>query len=207
MIHYADSDAEALEVCRSIKALGRNAFAIKADFRTHNSPFQVAAAVEGAFSSLDILVNNASVYSDAGSVTGSHDLFSETPQDWDLALNVNARAPFFLIQALAPLLTKSPQANIINILDRSVSKPFLSRASHTVSKSALLSVTKLAANTLPPNIRVTALELGAILPPDNMPAADRSKLHWGKVEEVVAAIQDLCSTPTAPQHIRIGPDE
>jgi NAD(P)-dependent dehydrogenase (short-subunit alcohol dehydrogenase family) len=71
-----------------------------------------AAAVQARTDTLDILINNAGVFS-GGTIEGM------TAETWDREMAVNLRAPFFLVQALLPQLAAAASpghpARVINI--------------------------------------------------------------------------------------------
>jgi len=192
VVHYSSSKDGAKEVAAEIRKIGRRVELIQCDLASAEGPAQLAKATLNAFGGLDILINNASVYSEPGKWNAEKNILQETLADWELSLNVNARAPFFLIQALAPALKQALNQQgsgcVVNILDQSISTPFYSRASHSVSKTALAMITKLAAETLSPAVRVVGLELGKILPPEGLPEAEFNKCKWIGAEAVVDAV-------------------
>lgn len=186
IVHYNKSKEDAEKTVATIHALGREAVAVGVDLSLPDAPEQLAVQTIQAFGNLDILINNASIW--PNEVKGTQGLLTETLDDWNLALSINAQAPFFLIKHLSKTLRQSSRANIINILDSSVSSPFLSRASHSVSKAALAAITTLAAKTLFPPIRVNALELGMVLKSDDMPEEEAKKIRWTPLERVVDSL-------------------
>ncbi|MCC6954900.1 MAG: SDR family NAD(P)-dependent oxidoreductase [Deltaproteobacteria bacterium] len=195
IIHHGKSDAAAAQTALEVEQRGRRAVVLQADLRSIDAIAQMAKEATSAFPKLNILVNSASTYPKGDFLEAGHHLQTESAESWDESMNVNARAPFFLIQQLAPQLEGSGNGSIVNIIDRSAFVPFRSRAAHSVSKAALLSITKLAAVTLAPKVRVNAIELGAILPGDEMTPEEREKLRWGGVESAVSALLFVLSTP------------
>jgi pteridine reductase len=77
---------------------------------------------------VDALVNNASSFypTPIGSVTST---------EWDDLFSSNARAPFFLAQALAPELKKQHGA-IINLIDIHAEKPLKDHTVYCMAKAA-----------------------------------------------------------------------
>jgi pteridine reductase len=108
---------------------------------------------------LDLLVNNAS-------------LFYPTPlgetdsKDWDLLINSNVKAPFFLAQALAPALEKT-QGSIVNIADIYAERPLKKHSLYCIAKAGNVMLTKTLAQELAPRVRVNGIAPGAILWPDD----------------------------------------
>lgn len=104
---------------------------------------------------------------------------------------IDLRAPFFLMQAFAPLLEAASDGLIVNVLDRSVSKPFLKRVSHSIAKGALANATLIAAETLKGRVRVNGIEFGDLLAPETMPEVVRGKRMWAGAQTFVDAVLTL----------------
>lgn len=87
-------------------------FGLGADFSQADAPARLAEALSAREKGLHILVNNAG----AGETAALPEVSLE---DWDTVMNVNLRAPFFLVQQLLPLLKQAASgedpARVINI--------------------------------------------------------------------------------------------
>src|SRR5262249_6428593 len=95
-----------------LSASGGSCLAIPANVASVEGARALAAPLMAREAKLDILVNNA------GAAWGA--TFDDFPEEgWDKVLDLNAKAPFFLTQALAPALRRaaSPErpAKVINI--------------------------------------------------------------------------------------------
>lgn len=125
---------------RDVKATGRKFHSIYADLeRSHESQRVVAQAVEMA-GQVDILINNAGIIR-------RNDALVFTEADWDAALDVNLKTPFFLAQAVAQSQVKTGRGGkIINIVSMLSFQGGIRTASYTASKSGLAGITKLLAN-------------------------------------------------------------
>ena len=84
---------------------------------------------------------------------------------------------------------------IVNIIDLSVWEPWPRYTAHSVSKSALLGLTRQLALELAPHVRVNAIAPGPVLPPpDYSPervqrVADKTLLdRWGSPQDIVDAM-------------------
>ena len=58
-VNYSRSEAEAEEVVRAVRALGRKALAVKADVSKDGEVRELAKKVLAEFGRVDVLVNNA----------------------------------------------------------------------------------------------------------------------------------------------------
>jgi pteridine reductase len=109
------------------------------------------------FGEIHLLVNNASVFESGYLKTTTLELYDEQ-------MNVNLKAPFFLIRDFANLCK---QGNIINFVDTRVTSNKSNFAVYSLSKKGLWDLTKMAALELAPDIRVNAIAPGVTLPPED----------------------------------------
>lgn len=105
--------AKAIESAGQIASeMGGACIGLAADLADPAGPKALADAFVAQESRLDLLVNNA-----GANATGS--LVDMTVEDWDLMLDVNVRAAFFLTKALLPLLkagaSPANPARIVNV--------------------------------------------------------------------------------------------
>ena len=171
ILHAHSSQSELNNLVTQINQDGGEAVAVTADLRDEMAPERLISCARNAFGQLDLLINNAATFPDKDLRASSHDILRETVHDWDEAMVVNARAPFFLMQQAYDLLSANSSAGcIINILDESISRPFLSRAGHSLSKSTLAAATEFAARSFQERIRVYGFEL-PVLDATSQPAA------------------------------------
>jgi len=104
---------------------------------------------------VDLLVNNASVFSPSTLKDTSHDLFREQ-------FLVNMEAPFFLMQRFYNVFETGC---IINIVDCKITGLDSSHAAYLLSKKSLMDLTLMAAREWAPTMRVNAVAPGPVLPP------------------------------------------
>lgn len=103
----------------------------------------------------DLLVNNASIFKKG--------YFKETDETlFDSQLNVNIKAPFFLMRDFSNLCKKG---NIINFVDTRITTNASNFAAYSLSKKALWEATKMAALEFAPDIRINAIAPGVTLAP------------------------------------------
>src|SRR5262245_46267003 len=130
------------ETLKQVEALGRRAYSIECNLEHSREARAVVARAVALGSRLDILVDNAGIIRRADAVD-----FTES--DWDAAMNVNLKTPFFLAQAAArEMLAANRGGKIINIASMLSFQGGIRTASYTASKSGLAGITKLLANEL-----------------------------------------------------------
>jgi NAD(P)-dependent dehydrogenase (short-subunit alcohol dehydrogenase family) len=133
---------------------------IAADLADLAAVQKIVPAAEKAFGRIDILVNAAGD-TDRGTV------FDTSPALYERIMNVNVRAPFFLLQAAADSMRRrNIEGAIVNIQSMSAhgGQPFLTI--YSVSKAALMGLTRNAAFSLMPyRIRVNGLNVGWMATP------------------------------------------
>lgn len=168
--HYRTSVTEAREVVDACKRLSQaDADLFRADLGDPKGPQRLADAVVRRFGGLDILVNSASIYERTPLALAS-------PEDWDRHMAINARAPYFLAQALGPYLKRSGAGVVVNIGDWAAHRPYADWGPYCASKAALLCVNKSLARALAPEVRVNAVLPGPVLLPEGTGEAERRKI-------------------------------
>jgi 3-oxoacyl-[acyl-carrier protein] reductase len=112
-------------------------------------------AVEHEFARLDALVNNA------GTTTAvkPQDFEALTGEEWDRVFAVNVRGVFQVTRASVPLLKKA-RGSIVNTASIVGLRPGPQPLPYAASKAAVVSLTKLLALNLGPEIRVNAVAPG-----------------------------------------------
>ena len=159
MVHYNSSDPQAVrETLHDIKSEGVDAFECQSDISKPEGVEQLMESLKERFGKLHILVNSASVFP-------TKNFMDISVEEWDLAMNVNLRAPFLLSQAAATLMQQNDPVggSIINICDQGAFAPWPKRPHHGISKYALWMLTQVSAVSLAPYIRVNAVVPGPVL--------------------------------------------
>lgn len=159
-VHYSRSEREAQATVAELRDLGVRAEAVSADLNSDSTVAQVQAMVGRVaerFGRLDLVVNNAA----ATRPVPFAQLAELSAADWDQVLNVNTKAPFLVAQAALPFLRKSSGGQIINTASISgLRASGGSSIAYSVSKAALIHLTKCLATALAPDIRVNAVAPG-----------------------------------------------
>lgn len=133
--------------------------ALPGDVATTEGITELVKTLNERESHIDVLVNNA------GAGWGAP--FGQVPEKgWDKVMDVNVKSPFFLVQALAPMLKKNatPEQNacIINIGSiAGMVGSALDNFSYATSKAAVHQLTRVLATELASdNVRVNAIAPG-----------------------------------------------
>ena len=111
-----------------------------------------------AYGRLDALINNASSFY-------ATPIGETTQSQWDDLFASNARAPFFLSQALAPAL-QSTRGAMVNVIDIHADYPLAGHTVYCMAKAALAAMTRSLAKELAPQVRVNGVAPGAIAWPE-----------------------------------------
>ncbi|CAL8096810.1 unnamed protein product [Orchesella dallaii] len=109
------------------------------------------------FGGVDILVSNAATNPHMGSVLDCSE------EAWDKIFEINVKAAFLLTKELVPHLSKRKGSNVVYVSSIAGFQPFAVLGAYSVSKTALLGLTKVVAQELgPENIRVNCVAPGII---------------------------------------------
>lgn len=186
--HQSRSEAEAL--IPAAASFGRRLEILSADLSlAENAEILVNQAFEH-FPGLNLLLNNASAFYPVS--------FAETtPAQWDQFYHLHVKTPFFLTQAFA---RRCQAGLVVNMTDAQAPQP--DYFAYALSKQNLGDLTRLAARSLGPKLRVNAIAPGYILAPvagnpDN--AADiRAQIplqRIGAVQDITKALQVFLDNP------------
>ena len=143
---------------------------LPADVSTQGGVQQLVAAYQQHEKSLDILVNNA------GAAWGAP--YEEFPESgWDKVVDLNLKAPFFLTQALTPLLKRAATDHLAKVIHIAsidgVSVNPQETYSYAASKAGLIHLTRrMALKLAPERIAVSAIAPGAFASTMNKDARD-----------------------------------
>lgn len=191
-ITYRDSEVAARQTLRELSAISSRAMALRCDIR---DPVSVRAAVTGVieeFGRLDVLVNNAGMYSTVS-------LESITVEQWDAMFETNTRGAFLMAQAAFPHLKKR-NGRIVNIGSLGGSQPWATHAHYSTSKAALHMLTQTMSKAFAPEISVNCVAPGMIangeVHPDYEHFAARTPMKRnGRPEEVAEAVLFFAAGP------------
>jgi pteridine reductase len=188
VIHYHSSRQAAAETIEEVKSFGVQAVGAQADLAQHADIVKLFRIVDEALGGLDILVNSAAIMQRA-------DILEASQQEWDSTLDLNLKGTFFCLQQAAIRMRLRGGGAIINISDLAGLQPWRRYPIHCISKAGVEMLTRVAALSLAPDIRVNAIAPGLVLKPQGMDEA-----HWhalgtqvplrraGETQDVVRAV-------------------
>ena len=189
-VHYARSERGAREVADQIIANGSDARTLPGDLTDPATAPRLVEHTAKVFGGLDVLVNSAAV-------------MMRTPvgevlvEDWDAMFALNLRAPFFLSQAAARVMSEKGGV-IVNIADLAAFETWRGYIPHGITKAGIVQMTRGLAHALAPKIRVNAVAPGSVLLPEGWTQDQAEKLasttplgRIGKPEDVSGAVMYL----------------
>jgi NAD(P)-dependent dehydrogenase (short-subunit alcohol dehydrogenase family) len=166
------------QTAKELSAFG-HCVSLPADVSTVEGAQALVAAYAKHEGSLDILVNNA------GAAWGApYDEFPES--GWDKVVDLNLKAPFFLTQALTPMLKKAATdhlSKVINIASiDGISVNPQETYSYAASKAGLIQLTRrMALRLAQDRIVVSAIAPGAFASDMNKDARDHGDEVKGRI--------------------------
>ncbi|MBK9605295.1 MAG: SDR family oxidoreductase [Betaproteobacteria bacterium] len=161
-VHCRRDMSAANRVVDGIRSEGHAATAFCADLGDAAQARRLAAEVAERLGPVSILVNNAGPFADAPFLTLEE-------RDWDAVLAVNLKAPFLLVQEVAPAMIRQGWGRIINL--GATSSLVRSHSIYGLAKAAVIHLTESLALELAPAVTVNAIVPSQIASPrtDTMP--------------------------------------
>ena len=152
-----------------LQELGTHTIFVEADMNAVDAPNTIVEACDKRFGTVNGLVNVAAT-------TTRANLLTDTPEHFDRQMAVNAKAPYFLIQATVRLmLREGATGSIVNVGSVAGHGGAAKLTSYAMSKGALTVMTKnLAYGLMRHKIRVNQVNPGWM---------DTESEHWIQVNE------------------------
>ncbi|MCX7760108.1 MAG: SDR family NAD(P)-dependent oxidoreductase [Hydrogenothermaceae bacterium] len=188
IIHYSKSDTEAKQLKEEIEAFGVKAYTFKADLTDEEQLINFTKDILNT-TKVDILINNASLYYKTP-------LETATFKDLDKFYAIHVKAPFYLSKVFGKKMYERKEGRIINIIDYSAILPYPDYTPYTISKGAMLTMTKAFAKEFAPYVLVNGILPGPIIPPEDLedktiPLKKTILKRWAGGIEVYKAVKYL----------------
>lgn len=155
VINYSRSESAARQTAKLAEEKGAETLLFRADVSDDPLVRKMLSSVEQEFGRLDALVNNAGTTTEVK----PYDFDSLTPEEWDRVFAVNVRGVFQVTRAAVHMLKKAG-GSIVNTASIVGLRPGPQPLPYAASKAAVVSLTKLLALNLGPEIRVNAVAPG-----------------------------------------------
>lgn len=195
VLHHRTNDALAEAVAHACEQTGASVRRIKADLASASDVADLVAALEPE-GPIHGLVNNAGVYQGDSLEDTSHEL-------WTQVLDINLRAPVFLIRGLLPQL-RAGRAAVVNIGSIMGHRPSPGAHPYQASKAGIHYLTQSLALELAPTVRVNAVAPGFVMTDMNRGGwehddfrreveADTPLGRWGQPQDIAPAVRFFLS--------------
>lgn len=195
-LSYRSSKKAILETTKNLEALDVKTLAVKADVTKESDVKSSIAKIIRTFSTLDVIVNMASIYGE----TPFDDI---SDQIWEDNINSNLKSAYLTVKYAAPYLKKNG-GRVINFSDwlAASGRPrYKNYLPYVTAKAGLIGLTQAQALELAPNVLVNAIAPGPILAPEGLSKHDIQNVikatplaRWGGPEEIAKAVIFLCET-------------
>ena len=192
---YRHESAAAASLMATLEASQHGSFVVQADVSDAQSVAKLAAQVRQRFGQLDILVNNASIISQAS-------LDELALPDWQQTLDTNLTSVYLVTQAVMDMLVEG--GSIINISSNLATVGMRGKAHYTASKAGVIGFSRsickelgskgIRVNVVAPGVIQTE-QIGDLTPEQRARYAYLSALgRLGQPEEVATVVLFLASS-------------
>ncbi len=208
-IALAEAGAKVVGVARRADALtvwaaqyGDNAATVAADLSDRDKIAEIAAQIALPFGAPDIVVH-------AAGINTRETADDVTAEGWDVTLNLNLAAPFFLSQAFAPAMKAKGWGRIVNFASLQTTRAFPGGVSYGASKAGVAQLTRamaeawsadgINANAIGPGFFPTELTGPVFADPERAArnAAQTCVGRNGALEDIDGPLLFLCSDASA----------
>jgi 3-oxoacyl-[acyl-carrier protein] reductase len=192
VVNYSKSRQEAEQTAADLERYGCKGLPFQADIGQADEARRMVDTVRSLQGRIDVLVNNAGTTR----FVPHADLNSLSDQMWSEILQVNLMGPFYCSRAAAPSLRETGGA-IVNVTSIAGLRASGSSIPYSVSKAALIQLTRNLASALAPEVRVNAVAPGLV----------SSRWYRAAFGEEVAREQELSRAASTPLNSVATPDQ
>jgi NAD(P)-dependent dehydrogenase (short-subunit alcohol dehydrogenase family) len=183
--------AKAEAVAREITEAGGQALAVPTDVTDPASIAAMIGIVEAGYGRIDILVNNAAIFS-----TLEMRPFDQIPlEEWDEVLRVNTTGAFLCSRAVLPAMRRTKWGRIIHMASGAVTMGRPNYLHYIASKAALAGMAGAMARELGPD----GITVNAILPGATFTEIERKTVSPEQKQRIVA--QQCLGRPETPDDL------
>jgi pteridine reductase len=189
--HVNGSIAGARELHAELAAEGRRVAIVQADLSSVEGQEELVHAVKAHAGRIDALVHNAGIFERVP--FGAIDRASYARMQ-----AINVEAPFFVTQGLLEELRAAPSPCVVHVTDIAAERPIPGYAHYSVSKAALVMLTRALAAELAPHVRVNAVAPGTVLFPEDFDDETRARFlariplrREGSASDIASAVAFL----------------
>ncbi len=156
VLHYGHSADGAQSAVEEIKAMGRRAVALKANFESADEAVDLAGKAIKFLGGIDCLVNNSGI-------TLNKPFLKVTPEQYDVLLNVNLRSPYFLTQRVIEDMLSHGGGAIVNLTSIHGVAGAPEHSVYAATKGAIIAFTRtLGVEMAHKGVRINAIAPGWI---------------------------------------------
>jgi NAD(P)-dependent dehydrogenase (short-subunit alcohol dehydrogenase family) len=172
------SEERAGKVAAEILEAGGKALAVTTDVADPNSIDEMVEVVTDAWGRIDVLINNAGIFS-----TLEMKPFDQIPlEEWERVLRVNLTGPFLCARAVLPAMRQRKWGRIINIASGAVRLGRPNYLHYIATKAALSGMSLSMARELGPD----GITVNAILPGATFTEIERKTVTPKQKEKIIA---------------------
>ena len=184
------------------KATGDNAAVVAADLSQRDQIKDIAERISASFGVPDILVH-------AAGINTRETADDVTDAGWDVTMNLNLAAPFFLSQAFVPDMKARNWGRIVNFASLQTTRAFPGGVAYGASKAGIAQLTRamaeawskdgITANAIGPGFFPTELTGPVFADPDRAArnAANTCVGRNGQLSDIDGPLLFLCSDASA----------
>ena len=147
LVVIADIDAEnSQQTVGELNAEGFKTVAVNTDVSDEKSTLAMAKKAAESFGRIDILINNAAIFSKIKVSTAPFDELDMT--DWDRMMAVNLRGTFLCSRAVYPYMKKQDKGKIINMASGTFFEGTPVMPHYVASKAGIIGLTRSLASAM-----------------------------------------------------------
>ncbi len=152
-INYYANKSEAEKVKADIEKMGRKCLIVKADVGVRHDCESLVKATIDEFGKLDILINNAGIWTEAA-------IEDMTDEILDRTIDINLKGCFYTTSAAVPYMKKQKSGNIIFVSSTAGQRGEARHSHYAATKGALISLTK----SLCPELAAYGIRVNCVAP-------------------------------------------